>query len=218
MNKAFTTVKYREARRKIRMRKASVYPLLAIALLMLAGPAAVFASATGTIDYYVSYGTCSSTWGGGSAADGNPPGIFNNNLGTPNVAPIIGTGSICVRVVLTGATPLTKYQITNNNLNGFLNVNTDASGNGDNYTLFTSVFAGQCVTSPFKLSPETPYSLTGGQIGHVWVGTGTDTTGQVNCSSGRLVPEFPLGLFLLLVAAIPGVFFIRRRAFQTRLA
>ncbi len=200
-----------ESELEILMRKSGLGVMLGIALIALATPAAVFAATSGTIDFYVSYGTCTSTWSGNSAIDGNVPGLFNNNIGGAGFAPIVGTGSICVRVILTGATPNTTYNVTSNKLSGFLLIHTDGSGNGDNYTLFTSTWTGQCTTVPIKLGPTAPFNLTAGQISHAWVGTGLDATGGVSCSNGHLVPEFPLGMLGVLALGLPALFVLRRR-------
>ncbi len=192
--------------------KAGLLAMAGLALVVLAVPATVFATATGTVDFYVSYGTCTSTWSGVSALDGNVPGLFNNNIGGPGYAPIVGTGSICVRVVLTGATPNTTYVVTDPKLSGFLNIHTDGSGNGDNYTLFTSTFTGTCTTAPMNMSPQSPYVLQGqGQISHVWVGTGLSATGGVSCSNGHTVPEFPVGMLAVFALILPALLVLRKR-------
>lgn len=195
----------------LRMNRGQIGVAVGLALVVLAVPAAAFATASGTIDFYTSYGACTSTWSGNSASDGNVPGLFNNNIGGPGIAPIVGTGSICIRVILTGATPNTEYVVSSNKLSGFLNVHTDGTGSGDNYTLFTSTFTGQCVTVPITISPTSPFSLTAGQISHAWVGTGLDATGKVDCSGGHAVPEFGMGLIGVLILALPALLLLKKR-------
>ena len=155
---------------------------------------------SGQVNYFnVSGGVCTSTaWTAPILSDGNVPGMFRNNVGGPPMTAVVGTGSICVQVVLSGATPSTAYVITATKMSGSLTVTTDASGSGSNEAVFTSTYTGTCTTDPLKMNPSSPFDLNAGQINHVWVGTGCGANG---------VPEFPiagsLGLLLVVAIAVP---------------
>ena len=177
-------------------------------LMMLVAPVAVYATASpsGQVDYYTSSGSCTSTWSGATLSDGNVPGFFTNNVGGPPITAVVGTGSICIKVALTDATPDTTYTITATKMTGSLEVKTDSSGNGQNVTLFTSSYDGKCTTDPLKMSPSDPFDLSGNQINHVWVGTG--------CSGPTTsVPEFPStgGLLAILAFTVPALLLAKRK-------
>ena len=161
---------------------------VAVALMGLGMGAIPYAAAatTGQVNYFnVSSGACTATaWTGPTASDGNPPGMFPNNVGGPPITAMVGTGMICIQVVLTGATPNTSYVITANKLSGSLTVTTDASGNGSNEAVFSAAdqTSTACTTVPLDMSPSSPYTFSSG-INHVWVGVGTATGTTVTCSS-----------------------------------
>jgi hypothetical protein len=190
---------------------ASIVVSLFFSIGLASIPSAYAVTPSGQVNYFnVSGGVCTSTaWTGATALDGNVPGSFPNNLvppGPPN-APVVGTGSICIQVVLTGATPNTTYTITATQLSCTITVTTDGSGNGSGEAVCTSTFSGACTTNPLKMSPETPFVLSGGQIDHVWVGTGG------NCSTvTHGVPEFPAGLAILVMLTLPAVLLLKKRA------
>jgi hypothetical protein len=170
---------------------------------------------TGQINYFnVSGGSCTSTaWTGGVGVDGNNPGFFPNNVGGPQPTAIVGTGSICIQVILTGATPSTDYVITSNKMSGTLTVTTDSLGDGSAEAVFTSSFSGQCTTVPITMDPESPYVLQSG-IAHVFVGTGYDSTDNVYCTPPTNgVPQFPLagalGFAMVFAIAVPVLIAMR---------
>ena len=216
------------------LRKSSIFALVASALtfVLLAATPAYAVTPSGQVNYFnVSGGVCTSTaWTGATAVDGNVPGEFSNNVGGPPNTAVVGTGSICIQVVLTGATPNTTYTVTGTQLSCTITINTNGGGNGSGQAVCTSTFSGACVTNPLKMSPETPFVLSAGQIAHVWVGTGapctpitttttitsststttiTSSTSTTTVSHG--VPEFPgLGLAAVLAIAIPALFLVSR--------
>ena len=174
-----------------------------------------FAAASGQINYYnVSGGACTSTaWTGPVGNDGNNPGFFTNNVGGPPITAIVGTGSICIQVVLTGATPNSHYVIASNKLSGTLTISTNSSGYGSAEAVFTSKFSGVCTTVPIDMVPESPYSLASG-IGYVFVGTGLSSNGAIDCGGTTTgVPEFPLagalGLAMVFAIAVPVLIAMR---------
>jgi hypothetical protein len=174
---------------------------------LAAVPSAYAVSPTGQVNYLnVSSGVCTSTaWTGPAASDGNVPGMFPNNLGGPPNTAVAGTGAICIQVVLTDASPNTDYTITGTKVSGTLTVTTDASGNGNGEAVFTSTFSGACTTDPLKMSPSAPFDLNAGQINHIWVGTGSP------CTSATGVPEFPAGIGMMLLLALPAMLLLRKR-------
>lgn len=197
---------------KVPVRAISVTSIL-VSVLFSIGLASIpsayaVPTASGQVNYLnVSAGVCTSTaWTGPTATDGNVPGFFPNNLGGPPNTAVVGTGSICVQVVLTNASPNTDYTITGTKVSGTLTVTTDGSGNGNGEAVFTSTYSGSCTTDPLKMSPSSPFSLSGGQINHIWVGTGSP------CTSATSVPEFPLGLGMMLLLALPALLLLRKRA------
>lgn len=174
-----------------------------------------FAAASGQINYYnVSGGACTSTaWTGPVGTDGNNPGFFPNNVGGPQPTAIVGTGSICIQVVLTGATANTNYVISVTQMSGTMTVSTNSLGDGSAEAVFTSTFSGVCTTVPINMSPESPYSFQSG-IGHVFVGTGLTSDGKVDCGGTTTgVPEFPLagalGLAMVFAIAVPVLIAMR---------
>ncbi len=205
-----------EKRMKPRVFSFSLLSVLVGAFLsvgLVSFPAA-FAAPSGQINYFnVSGGACTSTaWTGPVGVDGNNPGFFPNNVGGPPLTAIVGTGSICVQVVLTGATPNTSYVITANKLTGTLTVTTDGSGNGSAEAVFTSSFSGACTTVPIDMSPESPFSLASG-INHVFVGTGTTSTGvDCNLFPPPPVPEFPAGIAVMLALVLPALLLFRKKS------
>ena len=204
---------------KLRLGRISVASLL-VSLFFSIGlavvPAVYATSPTGQVNYFnVSGGACTSTaWTGATAIDGNVGGFFSNNVGGPPNTVVVGTGQVCVQVVLTNATPNTVYTITATQLSGTVTVTTDGSGNGSGEAVLTSTFSGACVTNPLKMSPDTPFSLSAGQINHVWVGTGCGTTTTTSTTTTTIthgVPEFPAGLALLVMLALPALLLLRKR-------
>ena len=180
-------------------------------------PSAFAVTPSGQVNYFnVSGGACTSTaWTGGTAIDGNVPGMFPNNIGGPPNTATVGTGSICIQVILSNATPNTTYTVTATQLNCTITIHTDGSGNGSGEAVCTSTFSGSCITNPLKMSPDTPYSLSGGTIAHVWVGTGTcgtTTTTTTTTTVTHGVPEFPAGMAILMLLAVPALLLLRKRA------
>jgi hypothetical protein len=188
---------------------ASIVVSLFLSVGLASIPSAFAVTPSGQVNYFnVSGGLCTSTaWTGATALDGNVPGEFTNNVGGPPNTAVVGTGSICIQVVLTGATPNTTYTITATQLSCTITVTTNAAGNGSGEAVCTSTFSGACVTNPLKMTPETPFVLSGGQINHVWVGTG-----GVCSTVTHGVPEFPAGIGMILLLALPALLLLRKRA------
>ncbi len=184
----------------------------AVTALLLTFVLPAFA-ASGSVNYFnVSGGTCTSTvWTGGTAIDGNPPGLLPNNLGGPPLTAIVGTGSICIQVILTGVSAGT-FTVTSPKLTGSLTLNSGNSYSAE--AVFTSNFDGTCVTAPLFISPTGTVGNNAGQINHVFVGTGTNSD-EVNCGgTPPPVPEFPLGLVGVLAVAMPALLLLRRKALR----
>jgi len=191
--------------------------MLASMPLLLASVPSVFAAGTGVVSYFeVSGGACTSTaWPSSlTGKDGGPSTMFPNNVGGPPVTAIVGTGSICIQVKLTGGASSTSYVVTSNKLSGSMTVTTDGSGNGMNEAVFTSSFSGSCTTVPLTMTDPTGiFGLdTSGQINHLFVGTGTTSSDgtTVNCGGGAGVPEFPSGLLVALAVIVPALMLLRR--------
>jgi hypothetical protein len=221
---------------------ASIVVSLFFSIGLASIPAAYAVTPSGQVNYFnVSGGVCTSTaWTGATAVDGKVPYMFPNNLGGPPNTAVVGTGSICVQVVLTDAKPNTVYTITGTKLSGTLTITTDSSGNGSGEAVFTSTFSGACTTNVLKMSPSTPFTLIAGQINHGWVGTGCGTTTSTTTTSTTTtsttttsttttsttttsttttstttthgVPEFPAGFVVLLALIVPALLLLRKRA------
>lgn len=199
------------------VRSLSVGSLLVGAFLSIglaSIPSAFAVTPSGQVNYFnVSGGLCTGTaWTGPTLSDGNVPGMFPNNVGGPPNTVVVGTGSVCIQVVLTNGTPNTSYTITATALSGTLTVTTNGSGNGSGEAVFTSNYSGACITNPLKMSPDTPFGLTAGQINHVWVGTDctTTTTTTTTTTITHAVPEFPAGIWMMLLLALPALLLLRR--------
>ena len=191
---------------------------LAVFLLVLASPAMAGATTggrdptpSGQVFYYtVSGGVCTTTPVplSQTQSDGSVPGMFSNNVGGPPNTVKVGTGQVCIKVVLTGATPSSSYTVTDGGkLAGTITITTDSSGDGSGEAVFTSTYSGSCTTTPLKMTPTTPFTIhtnigSDGQINHVWVGTGT-------CVESA--PEFPLGLVGVFALGIPALFVLRKK-------
>jgi len=206
------------------MNRAVAVAVMAGLLALVAAPIATTAAstgvltavaATGQVNYFnVSSGACTATvWTGLTLSDGNPPGMFPNNVGGPPITAVVGVGQICIQVVLSNAAANTKYVITGTKLSGELSVTTDSSGNGNNETVFYSSYDTTCTTDPLKINPTTDYSLSGGQINHVWVGI---DCGKITTSSTESVgvPQFPapmgIGFAMLIMVTVPLLYLMAR--------
>ena len=193
------------------MRKTVATIAVSFTMFIFAGmvPVSATLAPSGTVSYFqVSGGLCTSTVWTNVASDGNVPGMFHNNVGGPPETAVVGTGSICIKVALSGVTSGT-FTVTSNKLTGSLTLDSGNSFSAE--AVFTSSYEGSCMTVPLKISPTpTGLTLSGGQINHVFVGTGCTTTSTSVTSTTTTptgVPQFPiagsLGLLLVVAIAVP---------------
>ena len=186
------------------MRKVVVSLTIGVFMVFIlaGGLAPVSATAGGMVSYFqVSGGVCTSSVWTNVASDGNVPGLLSNNVGGPPMTAVVGTGSICIKVALTGVTT-GSFTVTSPKLTGSLTL--DSSNSYSAEAVFTSNYSGTCTTVPLFISPSGTVGSTSGQINHVFVGTGCSSVG---------VPEFPiagLGLLVVLAVSVPLLLVARK--------
>ena len=215
------TLNFPEFRVSIIMRKTLATIAVSFTMLFIfAGmvPVSGTLAPSGTVSYFqVSGDLCTSTLWTNVASDGNVPGMLPNNVGGPPETAVVGTGSICIKVALSGVTSRT-FTVTSNKLTGSLTLNSGNSFSAEG--VYTSSYDGQCTTVPLVISPSGTVGSTSGQINHVFVGTGCTTTSTSTTRSTTTptgVPQFPIAgsLGLLLVVAIAAPLLVAARKLRS---
>ncbi|MDG6902476.1 MAG: hypothetical protein JRM80_11045 [Nitrososphaerota archaeon] len=206
--------------------KALPWAALALSLLAVSAVSSALAdSPTGQINFFDVSGTgatstCTSTiWNGGTFSDGNIG--FGGNLGPSNVIPIVGNGEeMCIMVHLHDQSPNTAFTISSGNLillTGTDTFNTNSSGDATGYGIFNATgLSGDCSTHPIFVSPDiqgTP--STHNQIHHFYGGSGACGGTPPHLPPPSTVPQFPLGMGLLLLALVPALFVMKKKMLPT---
>jgi hypothetical protein len=172
-------------------------------------------SGSWTIKYFtVSGNSCTNIPYTPTAKDG---GGFGNPSG---IDPIVTAGqSICVNIVALGATPNTVvYWKLDSIINPMQVGTTDGSGNLNVQFVVTvpqSVSGSTCFTSPelIALGSNSPQAFNGNIIDHFWVGS-------ANCTIPPFppIPEFPLGVFVVLIPSVALLILLRRTLGKIKLS
>lgn len=223
------------AKERTKARVGFTLLLMAFASLLLIGPFAGVANATGTgeIDFYLTdsgsatvdgsctssaHGTVWPTYGmdGAVGFPTNLPGGSNTQV-TPT-APV-GTSYICVHLTMSGqSSTVDSYSIWASGstiTSGTATCTTTSTGSGavDCWFILTLTVTSGCVTNPIKVSPTVAGAGDGGSqlqhIANLYYNNGT-------CTPPTSAPEFPLGLLGVFALALPALLVLRKRAFTLR--
>ncbi|MEM0117557.1 MAG: hypothetical protein QXV32_03845 [Conexivisphaerales archaeon] len=163
------------------------------------------------IHYYSASSSCSGSPYSPTMKDGG--GFAANQPSNNNQDPIVvGGNSIDVNITVTGALPDTQYYYeVEGQTSPVLLLTTDGSGNGSACITVTipstssTTSPNNCFTVPQKIGVggSSPKDFNGNIIDHFWTGGG--------CTPTTSVPEFPLGIPILLTLLIPAILLMKKR-------
>lgn len=210
-----------------RLSRSTWLVLAALALTLLgfgaaAAPYVAGVPSGGEINFFdVSASACTTTvWNGGTFSDGNIG--FGGNLGDPHQIPVVANGQeICIQIVLTAQAASTSFTISTPGstltlVSGSNPFKTDSSGNANVFLIFSvSNLSGDCTTHPIDISPDIAGGAgSGGQIHHIYGGSGACGGTTPFPPPPSSVPQFPLGaagMGLAMAAGFAGMILVKRK-------